>query len=111
MKAILAATNVGIILAVSAATVWAGAPLGPPMATLEKGDVSFAFEYAHENMDLSVDGTCIESIVSGGSNAYKQKFEIDDLEANMFFARLTYGLTDQWDVYVRLGAADGQDDL
>lgn len=111
MKAILSVISAGLTLTVWAAAASAGAPLGPAMATLEKGDVSLAFEYAYENMTLSADGSCLESVLGGGSDTYKQKFEIDDLETNMFFARLTYALTDRWDVYLRLGAANGEGDL
>ena len=111
MKAILSVMSAGLTLTVWAVAASAGAPLAPAMATLEKGDVSLAFEYAYENMTLAADATCVESVVGVGSDAYKQKFVIDDLETNMFFARLTYALTDRWDVYLRLGAADGQGDL
>ena len=110
MKAILAVISVGLALTMWATAASAGAPLGPAMATLEQGDLSLGFEFAQETMTLSADGPCIES-VSGSTDSYKQKFEIDDLESTMYFARLTYGLTDQWDVFLRLGAADAQDDL
>ena len=111
MKTKLAVISVGLALAVWTATASAGAPLGPAMATLEQGETSLGFEFAQETMTLSASGNCVESVLGGGTDAYTQKFEIEDLESNMFFARLTYGLTDQWDVYLRLGAADGQDDL
>jgi hypothetical protein len=81
------------------------------MATLEPGQWSISFEYAHENINLAADGHSVESIVGGGSERYSQSFAIDDLESDMFFGRLTYGLSETWDVFVRVGLSDAQDDL
>lgn len=98
-------------LIVCGATALAGAPMGPAMATVERGQWSVGVEYAHENINLAADGHSVESIVGGGSERYSQSFAIDDLESNMFFGRLTYGLCDTWDVFVRFGLSDAQDDL
>lgn len=111
MKAILSILSVGLCLSISAKTARAGTAMGPAMATVEQGQWSLGVEYAFENITLSADGHGIESIVGGGSDRYDQRFEIEDLETNMIFGRLTYGLCDQWDVFVRLGAADAQDDI
>jgi len=111
MKALLTILSVGLWLSACAATALGGTAMGPAMATVEKGQWSLGIEYAYENIALSADGSAVESIVGGGSDRYSQRFEIDDLGTNMLFGRLTYGLCDTWDVFVRLGAADAQDDI
>ena len=111
MKALLTIVSIGVWLTVCGPVARAGAPMGPAMATLEKGQWWFGLEYAHENINLEADGSCVESVMGGGSESYPQSFKIDDLESNMFFGRLTYGLCDTWDVFVRVGVADAQDNL
>ncbi len=111
MKAMLIVLVVGLAMSVGAASALAGAPMAPAMATVEKGQWSLGFEYAFENITLSASGHCTETVIGVGSDRYHQKFDIDDLETNMLFGRLTYGLCDEWDVFVRLGVTDGQSDI
>ncbi|UCD52055.1 MAG: hypothetical protein JSW27_05335 [Phycisphaerales bacterium] len=103
--------SLGLCLALCGTKALAGAPMGPAMATLESGQWSISFEYAHENIDLAADGHSVESLVGGGSQRYSQSFAIDELESNMFLGRLTYGLSNTWDVFVRVGLSDAKDDL
>ena len=37
--------------------------------------------------------------------------EVENLEANIWFGSLEYGLCDRWEVFLRLGMADAQDDI
>lgn len=111
MKASWIILSVGLWLTVCVSSAMAGAPMGPAMATVEKGQWSLGFEYAYENITLAADARCVESVVGVGSDRYNQDFTIEDLQSNMFFGRLTYGLCDNWDVFVRLGAADAEDDI
>ena len=111
MKALLTVLSIGLGLTACGATALAGAAMGPAMGTIEKGQWSVGVEYAYETITLGAEGRGIESIVGGPSESYRQEFTIDDLQTNMFFGRLTYGLGEQWDVFVRLGTADAQDDI
>lgn len=69
-------------------------------------------EYAHESIDLK---SCGKGIQYDGAGAVVEqqitKFEIDGLKSDMIFGSLAYGLCDNWQVYVRLGAANAKDEL
>ena len=54
----------------------AGAPMGPPIATLEGGQWSFGGEFAHETADLEASGTLTYVFPDV---SWKQDFEIEDL--------------------------------
>ena len=88
----------------------AGAPMGPPMAYVGEGQWAFGGEYGHENMDLKAYGT-FDATYDDALFEFVEIQEIKDLEMNMFFATIAYGLCDNWDVFLRLGAADAQDDI
>ena len=88
----------------------AGAPMGPPMAYVGEGQWAFGGEYGHENMDLKACGT-LGAVYDDVPFEFVEIQEIKDLEMNMFFATIAYGLCDNWDVFLRLGAADAQDDI
>ena len=45
------------------------------------------------------------------STFYAQPITLEDFETNMFFGTLGYGICDNWDIFVRVGAADAQDDV
>lgn len=94
-----------ICLIVGASPAWAGAPMGPTLPILEKGQWAFAIEYAYEKVDIEADGTCVESIVGGPSESYRQEFTLDGMKTHMLFGRIEYALCNDWDVFVRLGAA------
>jgi hypothetical protein len=87
-----------------------GAPMGPPIATLSEGQWSLGGEFALERLDLEAFGTSTETY-EGGSTVTAQCLKIEDLEATMLFGTFAYGLCDNWNVFVRVGAADAQDDV
>ncbi len=97
-------------MAVLASTALGGAPMGPPMALLGEGNWGFGAEYGHESMDLQASGT-LGAVYDNVPFEFVETIEIDNLAMNMFFATLGYGVCDDWDIFVRLGAADAQDDM
>ena len=88
-----------------------GAPMGPPIAFLGEGQWSVGGEFAHEQMDMEAFGISVETFDGEFSTFYAQPFTFEDIETNMFFGTLGYGICDNWDIFVRVGAADAQDDL
>lgn len=68
-------------------------PLGPPTAMLKQGQFGIAAEYAHSDSDWEVTGPVING-------------KMNDVKSNMFLAQPAYGLTDDWEIYALLGAAD-----
>jgi hypothetical protein len=100
------AAAVGLLCSVS----FAGGPLGPPKALASPGKWLVDVEYAHESVDLKACGK-INSLYDSSWVSDDSRFKIEDLRSNMFFGSLTYGLCENWDVFVRLGAADAKDDV
>jgi hypothetical protein len=90
-------------------------PLGPPTAGLKAGKFSTALEYAHSKMDLEMSGMKwsgseieveVDDGESGpGSGIYKSK-GLKDLKQNKVYANIGYGITDYWEVFLRLGGSD-----
>lgn len=110
-------TRAFLILGVAAiagagSTALGGAPMGPPIALLGEGQWAIGGEYGRE--EISLQGGGLMSTVFQLEGAERFDFvelqEIEDVEMNMFFATLAYGVCDNWDIFVRLGAADAQDD-
>ena len=101
-------------MALLASTAYGGAPMGPPMALLGEGHWGLGGEYGHENMNLRADGT-LRAVYGTGTPSGPVPFDfvetvtIDDLTMNMFFATLAYGVCDNWDIFVRVGASDATD--
>lgn len=111
MSAKTAFLILSVCLTVGAWPAWAGAPMGPTLPIIEKGQWAFGVEYAYEKIDVGADGTCVESIVGGPSESYRQKFTIDGMKTHMFYGRIEYALCTDWDVFVRLGAARSDADV
>jgi len=107
-KALLVVTLVS--MAVFTSTALGGAPMGPPMALLGEGNWGVGGEYGRDSMDLRAHGT-LQAIYGGIPFDFVETVEIDSLAMNMFFGTLAYGVCDNWDIFVRLGAADAQDDV
>jgi hypothetical protein len=103
----MALLALGICVSVAAG----GAPMGPPIAVLGEGQWSVGGEFAHEQMDMEAFGISVETVDGDFSTSYAQPFTFEDLATNMGFVNLGYGVCDNWDVFVRAGAADAQDDL
>jgi len=106
-KALLTVGLVG--MAILASTARGGAPMGPPMALLGEGHWGLGGEYGHENMDLRASGT-IQAVYEDVPFDFVETVRINDLAMNMFFGTLAYGVCDNWDIFVRVGVADAQDD-
>jgi len=112
MKEIRASSIVVFLtLSICISTASGGAPMGPSIATLHEGQWSLGGEFAHEKSDLEAFGITMESHEGDSTTAYSQSFEIEGLETDMLFATLAYGFCDNWNVFVRVGAADAQDDV
>jgi len=87
-----------IVAMVTGSSALALAPMGPPTAGLNQGQFRAGAEYGYSEMDLEID----------------PKFGADgtilDLESNMFFATLGYGVMDNWEAYIQLGVANAEFD-
>lgn len=95
--------------AIFAATALGGAPMGPPMALLGEGNWGFGAEYGRETMDMRATGT-LRAVYSDIPFDFVETVKINDMAMNMIFGTIGYGICDNWDIFVRLGASDARDD-
>jgi hypothetical protein len=79
--------------------------MGPPAAGLKQGQWSAGADYSYSEMDLKwSNGKGRIGTESGDLPSVK----IKDYKMNKLYANLGYGITDNWDAFVRLGGADGE---
>jgi len=104
-----------MVVGVCNSVVVAIAPMGPPRATLQEGQWAFGLEYGHNEMDLESFGSVTETQFSGGSvlttASSFAKYKIENLKSNMYLARLGVGTWENWDLFIRFGASDAQDEI
>jgi len=99
-----------IVVCLSSSVVIALPPMGPPKALLGQDVWEIGIDYGHQAMDLEAVGKVTEIQVSPlFVTVRKAKHNLDDLKSNIVMGRIGYGINDNWDAYVRLGAADDRD--
>lgn len=97
-----------VVAGVLGSVAFAGAPLGGPIAALEEQQWAVGLEYGYEKGDLEGHGSAVQR-TGGGSTYFLETVNINGLASRMIFGSLAYGVCDNWDLFVRLGAADAQD--
>jgi len=78
------------------------APMGPPVATLSEGQSAVGLGYAYSDMTLELSGPTGAVVGTGDGEL--------DLENNIYYGCLAYGISNTWSAYVALGAADAEID-
>ncbi|MHC4584673.1 MAG: hypothetical protein ACYS3N_09090 [Planctomycetota bacterium] len=87
-------------------------PLGSESDKLQKGQFGIGIDYSISDMDLKTKGRSNLAIynVSIGSlvgiQSEKQRLDLDGVEVHKAYANLGYGITDNLEAFLRLGAAD-----
>jgi hypothetical protein len=101
------------IVIVTNSVVFALSPMGPPKAMPGQDQWDIGVEYGNLTMDLKASGTDtnIEHIPSLYITTGKGKYEIKDLQSNIILGRLSYGISNNWEAFVRLGVVDAECDL
>jgi len=94
-----------VVTSASVSVAPAGAPMGLPTAYLGQDQWGAGAEYAYEQMNLDATGTVVEHFELTDFS-WAQLFEMEDITGNIILGTLSYGLADNWDIFVRLGAAD-----
>jgi len=102
-----------IIVTLSNSAVLALTPMGPPRAILGQDQWDIGVEYGHQKMDLEAFGKDknIEHEPELYITTRKGEYKINDLESEIILGRVSYGVSDEWDVFLRLGVADAQCDM
>jgi hypothetical protein len=67
--------------------------MGPPTAGLRKGRLAAGLDFAISEMDLELEGHGVTDMLR-------------DVEAQRYLVNLGYGMSDDWEVFLRLGVAD-----
>jgi hypothetical protein len=82
-----------VMVGMLCSAAFAAAPIGKPTAGLKTGQFRAGFDYAwgEANLELSYGGSSIT---------------LKDVETNSYLANLGYGISDDWEVYIRLGVAN-----
>ena len=93
-----------LFVAALSVNVFAVGNIGTPTAELKAGQWSVGGDYAYSDIDL--DTSKWKHTNSAGDPAIKMPFEFEDVKTNFYYATLGYGLTDNLEVYGRLGIAD-----
>lgn len=104
-----------MVIGMCNSVVFAIAPMGPPRASLLEGQWAFGLEYGHNEMDLESFGPVKETQMLAGSvlttSSSFAKYQIENFQSNMYLARLGVGTWENWDLFVRFGASDAQDEI
>ena len=108
-----------VLVVLCGSTALALDPMGPPTAGLKQGQVSAGIEYSYSDMDLKAKsgkysashtywfyyygwyGPYGPFTDSGGLPSMKIKTDVHKL-----FANIGYGVTDNWEVFLRLGTSN-----
>jgi hypothetical protein len=76
-------------------------PMGPPASALWKGDYRLGFDYSLSEMDLEL----INGTLTGVGDIID--LTLKDFQAHRAYATLGYGLSDNWEGFLRVGGANG----
>ena len=87
-------------------------PLGSASDKLQKGQLGIGVDYSNSDMDFKAKGRsnlAIYNVTVGsliGIQSEKQRLNLDSVEVQKTYANLGYGITDNLEAFLRLGAAD-----
>ncbi len=87
-------------------------PLGSASDKLKKGQFGIGIDYSDSDMDINAKGRsnlAIYNLTIGslvGIQSEKQRLDLDGVEVQKAYASLGYGITDNLEAFLRLGAAD-----
>ncbi len=92
-------------------TAQAGTSMGPPIAVLEEGHWAVGIEYGYGESDLQAYGLSTTTLDGAPPTSAFEILKIEGLRRQAILAGLAYGVCDNWDVFLRLGLADTQDEI
>ncbi|MHC4433671.1 MAG: hypothetical protein ACYTBS_17665, partial [Planctomycetota bacterium] len=88
-----------VVVGVFSAAAFAIAPMGPPMAPLPQGQYAGVGGYAYSDMNLEISGP-----VTGAAG----EAMVEDIQSNMYYGGIVYGVADGWNIYGVAGMADAE---
>lgn len=101
---------VTLVLMVCGSSAFALDPMGPPIAGLRQGQLKEAVEYSYSTMDLELNaGKWIERLDGVFFDSGKaDSLTLKKFKTNKVYFNLGYGITDNMNAFLRLGAAVGR---
>lgn len=98
-----------LIAGLSGSNVFALDMLGPPTAELELDMFSGGLEYSFSKMDLELIEGDLDLFQSGAFlTGPVDSVTIKDFEVNTLYANIGYGIVENYEVFLRMGAAHGE---
>ena len=101
-----------IVLCICCSVSFALDPLGSASDKLQKGQFGIGVDYSDSDIDVRAKGRsnlAIYNLTFGGlvgTLSEKQRLDLDGVEVRKAYANLGYGITDNLEAFLRLGAAD-----
>ena len=91
-----------LVVILMGAGLWSSSALalalmGPPMAELEQGQKSAGFNLSYGKMDIE-------------ESALGSSWTLEDVESFTYLVNLGYGVTNNWEAFIRLGLTDIEQD-
>lgn len=90
-----------IVLVLAGSPALALDPMGPPSSALWKGDYRLGLDYSFSEMDFEL----VNGTLTGVGDIVD--WSLKDFEAHRAYASLGYGLSANWEGFLRLGGAKG----
>ncbi|MHC4073561.1 MAG: hypothetical protein ACYSW0_11005 [Planctomycetota bacterium] len=100
-----------VVVGACSSVVLALPPMGPPKAMVGQDQWTVGLGFSHSEMDLQTHGTGREDQGIGFLPAAYDKHQIEDLTSNIVLGSLGFGVSDSWDVFLNVGAADADDEI
>ncbi len=108
-KRLLLVAVVLMVVALVGSSALALAPMGPPTAGLKTGEFRAGFDYAYSEMDIKYSWS--DDVIQFFEDlGLAESGTVKDIQSNTIAANLGYGLTDDWEAFVRLGGANLKND-
>ena len=114
MEKRIALLVVGLIVISSFSSIaLALSPMGPPKASIGQNKWAIGVDYGYQSMDLEASSRIVATQMDDPpfDQSFKVKHEIEDLKSSIILARVDYGVSENWDAFIRLGMADGEDEI
>ncbi|MCP4609922.1 MAG: outer membrane beta-barrel protein [Planctomycetes bacterium] len=105
-------TGAIIVLCICCSVSFALDPLGSASDKLQKGQFGIGLDYSDSDIDFRAKGKsnlAVYNVTLGsllGILSEKQRLDLDGVEVLKTYANLGYGITDNLEAFLRLGAAD-----
>ena len=106
------AANLIVVMSCFCSTALALDFMGPPTAGIKKGQLGLGADYSYTRMDIGLDNGVVNSTVYkfgaffSSSTSKISSFTLKRLKMQKLYANIGYGITDNWEAFIRLGGVN-----